>query len=81
MVDDMRTISLAVNQDDYEAFRRKAAEQGRSIAQLIREAMGLYRSERIERRSRLTTVAVLAGHRAKRRSLPSRHEVYDEAYG
>lgn len=75
----MKTISVSVVEGDYEAFRRAARTQGRPIAQLIREAMALYRSERIERRSPLTEVPVLVGHRP-RGPLPSRDELYDEVF-
>lgn len=80
MLADMRTISVAVWPDDYEAFRRAAGEQGRSIAQLIREAMALYREEKIEGRTRLTEIPLLTGVRL-REPLPTRSEVWDEMYG
>ncbi|MCE7937818.1 hypothetical protein DCC79_03040 [bacterium] len=73
----MRTISLAVSELDYEAFRRAAAREGRPIAQLIREAMSLYRSERIAERTPLTDFPVLVGHRPAA-ELPGRAEVWDE---
>jgi len=76
----MKSISLSVIESDYEAFRRAAEDSGRSIAQLIREAMALYREERIDRGTPLREVPVLAGHRLKR-PLPSRVELYDEMYG
>lgn len=75
----MKTISVAVSDNDYEAFRRAARAQRRSIAQLIREAMAYYRTEKIVARSPLTDVPVLAGHRLVGR-LPDRHEVYDEIF-
>ena len=75
----MKTISIAVSEGDYEAFRHAAGESDRSIAQLIREAMALYREERLERRSPLRDLRVLAGHRPIA-PLPSRHELYDEAF-
>lgn len=75
----MKTISLTVSPDDYEAFRRAAATEGRSIAQLIREAMALYRVERIPDRAPLNDLPVLVGHRAVG-EMPARHDVYDEIY-
>ena len=73
----MRTISLAVSDLDYEAFRQAAAREGRPIAQLIREAMALYRAERIAERTILTDFPVLVGHRPAA-DLPDRSEVWDE---
>ncbi len=73
----MKTISLAVSELDYEAFRQAAAREDRPIAQLIREAMALYRAERIAERTTLTEFPVLVGHRPVA-ELPSRSEVWDE---
>ncbi len=75
----MKTISVAVSEEDYEAFRHAAGEGDRSIAQLIREAMALYREERLERRTPLRSLRVLAGHRPTA-PLPSREELYDEVF-
>jgi len=79
IVDAMRTISISVSRDDYEAFRRGSKRLRRSIAQLIREAMALYREERLEQKSRLTELPVLVGHRPFGR-LPTRAELYDELF-
>jgi HJR/Mrr/RecB family endonuclease len=35
----MKTISLAVSEVEYEAFRQAAKVENRAVAQLIREAM------------------------------------------
>jgi hypothetical protein len=75
----MRTISVAVSEPDYEAFRRAAGSQGRPIAELIREAMALYRTERIEPRTRLTDLPVFLGRQAVS-ELPHRAEIYDEIF-
>lgn len=75
----MKTISLAVSTDDYEAFRQAAREQGRPIAQLIRESMAVYRAEHLERRQRLDRLPVLAGHQPTG-DLPSRAEIYEEIF-
>jgi len=77
MMNDMRTISVAVSETDYEAFRRAADRQGRPIAHLIREAMAVYRAERLRERTRLTHFPVLVGHRQVA-PLPSREELWDE---
>lgn len=63
MIGHMKAISVTVVDEDYEAFRRASKAQGRSIAQLIREAMAFYRVEKLERRARLEDVKVLPGHR------------------
>ena len=75
----MRTISVGVLDGDYESFRQASKEQGRSIAQLIREAMSLYRREHIERRTPLRVIRTLAGHRLLG-DLPTRTELYDEIF-
>ena len=76
----MKTISVSVSEVDYDAFRRAAKERHRPVAQLIREAMTLYRAERIVERTPLRELPVLAGHRMKA-PLPSRSEIYDEVFG
>ena len=73
----MRTISVGVLDTDYESFRQASKAQGRSVAQLIREAMSLYRREHIERRTPLRDIPTLAGHRLVG-DLPTRAELYDE---
>ncbi len=42
IVIDMRTISLAVSEKNYELFRERALRENRSIASLIRDAMADY---------------------------------------
>ena len=71
--------SLRYRSFDNDAFRHAAQEEGRSIAQLIREAMAFYRRERLEQKPRLTDLPVLPGPRP-RSALPSRDELYDELY-
>lgn len=73
----MKTISLAVSESDYEAFRLASQSGGRSVAQLIREAMAVYRSEHLEERTLLTDFPVLVGHRLLT-DLPTREEIHDE---
>ena len=75
----MKTISLTVVESDYEIFREAAKTRGRSIAQLIREAMELYRAERLEAKPRLEDLPVVVGPRAAG-SLPVRSEIYDEIF-
>jgi hypothetical protein len=75
----MKTISVGISTQDYEAFRRAARAQGRPIAQLIREAMAFYRAERMVERTRLDNLPALVGHRPVR-PLPARHQIYDEVF-
>jgi hypothetical protein len=75
----MKTISVSVSKADYEAFRRGSKRLQRSIAQLIREAMALYREERLEQKSRLTELPILVGHRPQA-PLPTRAELYDDVF-
>lgn len=75
----MKVISVSVSDNDYEEFRRAAREQRRPIAQLIREAMALYRAEQLSNRRPLTDLPVLPGHRATG-ALPSRDEIYEEIF-
>ena len=76
----MKTISVSVLSEDYEAFRRSARRRKLPIAQLIREAMALYRQERLEEKSRLDEIPVLVGPRPVA-GLPGRAELYEEIFG
>jgi hypothetical protein len=75
----MKTISLAVSEDIYEAFRHIARAEGRSIAQTIRDAMSVYLAEHRPPRSRLEEIRVLPGMRPIG-PLPSREEIWDEIF-
>lgn len=76
----MKTISVAVLESDYESFRHAARTRGSSIAQLIRDAMSQFRREHLDERGPLRDVPVLVGHRLVA-PLPDRGEIYDEAFG
>lgn len=75
----MPTIHVALSDDDYEAFRRAAEAQSRPIVELLREALALYCRERLGERPPLTELPVLPGHHPVT-DLPSRAELYDEAF-
>jgi hypothetical protein len=75
----MKTISLAVAEDVYEAFRHLSQEQGRSIAQMIRDAMNSYLAEHRPPRRRLEEVRVFPGMRPIA-PFPTREEIWDEIY-
>jgi hypothetical protein len=76
----MKSISLSVSEDDYEAFRAAAEKEGESIAALIREAMAFYRKERLRDRRPLKRLPVLVGHEPLA-PLPGRAAIYDEIFG
>jgi hypothetical protein len=76
----MKAISVSVSKEDYEAFRRGSRRLKRPIAQLIREAMAVYREERLEDKPRLVELPVLVGHRPLS-ALPGRAEIYEEIFG
>jgi hypothetical protein len=75
----MKTISVAVSEEDYRAFQEAAAREHRSVAQLIREAMAEYRARRLPEMTPLRQLPVLAGHRLLA-PLPPRSEIYDEIF-
>jgi hypothetical protein len=75
----MKAISVSVSKEDYEAFRRGSRRLKRPIAQLIREAMAVYREERLEDKTRLVELPVLVGHRPLS-ALPGRAEIYEEIF-
>ena len=77
IVDDMKTISVSVSEDDYEVFRAAATGQGRPIAQLIRDAMAFYRQVKLEPRTRLDHLTIFHG-RGPIGDLPSRAEIWEE---
>lgn len=75
----MKTISVSVSIEDYEAFRQAARAQRRPIAQLIREAMAFYRARRLAQRDRLEELPLVVGHKPQV-PLPTRHETYEEIF-
>jgi hypothetical protein len=79
MISDMKAISVSVSEEDYEAFRAAAQRSGRSIAQMIREAMRIYVAEHLQSRGRLEDVVVLPGHQLIG-ALPTREEIWDEIF-
>ena len=75
----MRTITVSLSERDYDAFRRAAKRQHRSMDQLIREAIALYRELRLAERTPLTELPILSGHRPLR-ALPARAEIHDQIF-
>ena len=49
----MKTITVNVSEPVYEEFQRHARKTDRKAAELIREAMELYRQERMQRKTSL----------------------------
>ena len=76
---DMKSISVSVHEDDYEVFRAHAKREGRSIAELVREAMRLY-GRQLGELNRLEHIPVLDGPRPKGTML-EKSEIYDESTG
>ena len=75
----LKTISVSISVDDYEAFSAAARKQNRPIAQLIREAMAEYRATTLSSKTPLTGIPVLAGPRPIE-PLPNRAKLYDEVF-
>ena len=75
----MKSISVSVHEEDYEVFRAHAKREGRSIAELVREAMRHYR-QKLGNLHRLEHIAVLDGPTPKG-PLPDKSAVYDEMAG
>ncbi len=73
----MRTISVAVSEADYEAFRAYAARHDRSIAELVREAMAFYRAQKLSPIDRLDRLPILRDMEPTG-EIPSRVEIMDE---
>ncbi|MHB8522718.1 MAG: hypothetical protein ACYDH9_18435 [Limisphaerales bacterium] len=55
----MKTISVNVSEPVYEDFLEHARRTDRTAAELIREAMALFHSQRIRPRTHLTTLKPL----------------------
>jgi hypothetical protein len=80
MINDMKTISLSVSDEEYAKFQQISAHIDRPVAQLIRAAMVHYRTTVLEPKERLTELPLLYGHRPTA-PLPGRAELYDEVFG
>ncbi len=72
----MKSISVSVHEEDYEVFRAHAKREGRSIAELVREAMRQYRQQ-LGNLNRLEHIAVLDGPVLKG-PLPEKSDIYDD---
>ncbi|MBU6402102.1 MAG: hypothetical protein KGS61_17425 [Verrucomicrobia bacterium] len=55
----MKTISVNISEPVYEDFLRHARRTDRTAAELIREAMEIFRNQRIRPRTSLTTLKPL----------------------
>jgi predicted transcriptional regulator len=56
----MKTITLNVSQPVYEAFQEYAREHDRTASELIREALAIYRDERMRPRQSLRGLPALS---------------------
>ena len=56
----MKTITINVSEPVYQEFRQFATNQGRTTSELIREAMALYREERMIRRGNIRDLQPLS---------------------
>ncbi|RPJ56777.1 MAG: ribbon-helix-helix protein, CopG family [Acidobacteria bacterium] len=75
----MKVISVYVSENTYAKFKEYAEAQDRPVAELIREAMELYRSSRIQPRRQLTVLPTTAKPKLKRRW--TREEIQEELLG
>jgi len=75
----MKAISVYVSEKTYSEFKKYAEGQDRPVAELIREAMELYRSSRIGPLRQLTKLPTTAKPKLKRRW--TREEIQEELLG
>jgi hypothetical protein len=80
IVIDMRTISLAVSEKNYELFRELAQTEDRSIASLIRDAMAQYIEGTAIAKTGAAPAAPEAGTTVVQQLLPGpgRYRIYAE---
>jgi hypothetical protein len=74
----MRVISVYVSEKTYAEFKRYAQNVDRPVAELIREAMESYRSNRIQSQTMLKRMPVSSGPKLKRRW--TREEIQEELF-
>lgn len=72
----MKPISIHVSESHYQQFKSLAAQAGRPVAELIREAMARYLEERASRRVSLLKIEPHASGRLV--SEWTRSDLYDE---
>ena len=75
----MKLISLNVSEKTYGEFKKYAQDQDRPVAELIREAMELYREKKIELQKSLKHLPTSAKPKLKRRW--TREEIQEELLG
>ncbi len=75
----MKAISIYVSEKTYTEFKKYAQDQDRPVAELIREAMELYRERRIQPQASLKRMPTSAKPRLKRRW--TREEIQEELLG
>jgi hypothetical protein len=72
----MKPISIHVGEGEYQEFRSLAARTGRSVAELIHEAMAEYLGRKRDRRGSIFDVPV--HHGGSQLKNWNREEVFDE---
>ena len=75
----MKSISIYVSEKTYTEFKKYAQAQDRPVAELIREAMELYRDRTIQPQTSLKRMPTSPKPRLKRRW--TREEIQEELLG
>lgn len=75
----IKTVSVAISESEYEAYRQAASERDQPVDELLQEAVTHYRVERLEGRERLEDLPVFGGHQLIG-EIPTRVEIYDEMF-
>jgi hypothetical protein len=75
----MRTLRVTVSDSEYEAIRKAADAQERSVQQLVQEILAAFQRESVESRKPLRDLPVLSGHRPVA-DLPGRADLYEEMF-
>lgn len=76
----MKTITVNVSEPVYEEFRRASERQGRSTAELIREAMEAYRRQHLRPRRDLKSFRPRSAGKVKR-PLTAQDDLLSEMLG
>lgn len=75
----MRTLRVTVSDSEYEALRKVADAQERSVQKLVKETLLSFQRKTVETRKPLRDLPVLHGHRPIS-DLPVRADLYEEMF-
>jgi hypothetical protein len=75
----MRTLRVTVSDSEYEALRKVADAQDRSLEQLLQAALSSFRREGGDARKPLRDLPLFPGHRPVA-DLPARSDLYEEMF-